>query len=302
MSFFVLRTKKINSEIHVIGSINHNYRINHPDNADKSKAHLNVFYPPSAEEVKRNFKACLPEKIRKNGVLLIEYVITASPSFFLDNSTEVVDAYFKAALDFLINKHGGENILSNARHRDETTEHAHIHVIPRVGGKFNCRHFLGGAANMRKLQDSFFADVACKFGLERGESSSKTKAKHQDVNKFYVQIESTKREMSELQSSNKNLLAEVSRLTAENEELRLFKVKTETIEAMRREYKSNRHKMDDRSLAKSLNSTMLSCSGISAKESDLIAALNGKVEFSKIVTEAVTSLYGNNVAQMAAVG
>ncbi len=35
MSFFVLRTKKINSEINVIGSINHNYRINHPNNADK---------------------------------------------------------------------------------------------------------------------------------------------------------------------------------------------------------------------------------------------------------------------------
>ena len=55
-----------------------------------------------------------------------------------------------------------------------------VPIDPKV--KLNCRHYLGGREKMRDLQTSFAQKVE-HLGLERGIEGSK--AKHQDIKRFY---------------------------------------------------------------------------------------------------------------------
>ena len=52
------------------------------------------------------FQNRLPEKIRKNGVLAIEYPITGSPDGMNNKSRRDQDAYFTDALAWLKERHG----------------------------------------------------------------------------------------------------------------------------------------------------------------------------------------------------
>ncbi|RJE16469.1 hypothetical protein PHISCL_11194, partial [Aspergillus sclerotialis] len=53
--------------------------------------------------------------------------------------------YFRRALDWLKDRHGAENVLSAVVHRDETTPHMQVLVIPLdARGKLNARELVGG--------------------------------------------------------------------------------------------------------------------------------------------------------------
>ena len=58
-------------------ALGHTFRIMKTPNADKSKLHLNE-HEYSLNGIKQNIKDHLPEKVRKNGVRVVEYLITAS--------------------------------------------------------------------------------------------------------------------------------------------------------------------------------------------------------------------------------
>ena len=72
------------------------------------------------------------------------------------------------AFGFIAEKHGKQNILMAAIHRDETTPHAVAYVVPKdERGKLNCRAFYGEKNALTKLQDEFSEQVGAKHGLER---------------------------------------------------------------------------------------------------------------------------------------
>lgn len=134
------------------------------------------------------FQAALPDKYRKNAVLAIEYLVTASPDDMKAKDRVAQDAYFADALSWLQAKHGAENVVYAGIHRDETTPHMYAYVVPKDPdtGKLNCRRFLGGAKALSEMQTDFAAKVGRFHGLERGIEGSR--ARHTTVRQYYAAL------------------------------------------------------------------------------------------------------------------
>jgi hypothetical protein len=97
--------------------------------------------------------------------------------------------YFQRALKFIAEKFGGlENILTAAIHRDETTAHMQVIVMPfnRTTNRFTAAQMIGGPVGLSKLQDGFWEACGEPHGLMRGEKGSK--AKHVPVRVLYSQM------------------------------------------------------------------------------------------------------------------
>lgn len=189
MGFAILRTKKLKSKLSVLLSLKHSHREQDTPNADPAKLDHNgiVIGSDSADKAFKEFSKLLPEKIRKNGVICIEYLITGSPDNIHKMTRLQQDKYFEDATKWLQETHGEKNVFHVGIHRDETTPHMFAYVIPYdPKGKMNARHFLGGSDKLSKMQTDFHEKVAVNYGLERGIKGSK--AKHQKVKRFYSQI------------------------------------------------------------------------------------------------------------------
>ena len=186
MSYAILRTAKLKTLGNISGSLAHTYRTIDTPNADPSRTHLNNNSLPTHADALQAIKDKLPEKTRKNGVLCIEYLITASPDWS-GWETDKQAQYLNDARSWLEQRHGSDNVAMVGIQLDETTPHLVAYVVPiDPKGKLNARHFLGGRDKMTAMQTDFAEKVGAKYGLERGQEGSK--AKHEDVKKFYNDI------------------------------------------------------------------------------------------------------------------
>ena len=189
MAFAILRTQKLKAAVAVRRSLKHAFRAQDTPNADPDRlgenSHLGA---NSVDEAMKAFQNRLPEKIRKNGVLAIEYLITGSPDGMNSKSRRDQDAYFTDALAWLKERHGAENLIYAGIHRDETTPHLYAYVVPLdPQGKLNCRHFLGGAKALSQMQTDFAERVGQRHGLQRGIEGSK--ARHTTVRQYYAALQ-----------------------------------------------------------------------------------------------------------------
>ncbi len=128
-----------------------------------------------------NYQTLLPEKVRKNAVYALDFVVSSSEPF---GSAEEEELFYLDSKKYL-EEHFGP-CFSSAIHRDEKSTHAHFMTIPLVNGKLNARAMLGGSAQrMAEIQTDFWAEVGQKHGLERGEE--KSKAQHKTVEEYHQQ-------------------------------------------------------------------------------------------------------------------
>ena len=81
MSFAILRIQKLKSFADVGGSLSHNYRNRETLNADDARTHLNEHELDTNEKCMTAIRDRIPEKRRKDAVLCIEHLITASPEW-----------------------------------------------------------------------------------------------------------------------------------------------------------------------------------------------------------------------------
>jgi hypothetical protein len=185
MSYCILRTAKLKTTANIAASLSHTFRDRPTDNADPSRKALNE---PSdrraAAEVLSGIKARWPDKRRRDAVLCIEYLIAASPEYFEEGESGA--AYFEAARQWLIDRHGAENVVFSAVHRDELTPHVVAYVVPIHEGRLNAKNWLGGKAKLSSMQTDFAKAVGKRFGLNRGIEGSK--ARHTTVRQFYAAI------------------------------------------------------------------------------------------------------------------
>lgn len=191
MAYAILRTKKLKSMGAVARSARHTFREQPTPNADPELAGRNRHVgAKGSEQVLSALQRALPAKRRKDAVLAIEYLITASPEAFKRHGgrlDDMGDGYFADALSFLRKKHGAENVISSSVHLDERTPHLVAYVVPKTkDGRLSCRDFLGMPKLVRDLQDSFHAACGEKRGLERGVKGSN--AKHEDIKSFYADM------------------------------------------------------------------------------------------------------------------
>lgn len=187
MAYAILRTQKLKSAMEVHRSLKHAFREQETPNADADRTPENSHIgASSSKEAMAAFRARLPDQIRKNGVLAIEYLVAGSPEGMHAKDRAGQDDYFRDALRWLRAKHGAENVVYAGIHRDETTPHMYAYVVPRVGDKLNCRHFLGGAKALSEMQTDFADKVGKVHGLDRG--LERSKARHTTIREFYSRV------------------------------------------------------------------------------------------------------------------
>lgn len=186
MSFAIYRTAKLKSMGEIGGSLSHTYRTRPTPNADENKLHLNKHIFETYNQCFDALKNAIPEKRRSNAVLCIEHLITASPEW--DGwGTEKESEFFKKSVEFLNKKYGKENVIACSIHRDETTPHLIVYVVPiDEKGGLNAKKWLGGRSKLSQTQTEF-ANQVKELGLERGLENSK--ARHKTIKEFYAEIE-----------------------------------------------------------------------------------------------------------------
>lgn len=185
-SFAILRVGKIKTKGHLGAALGHNFRERDTPNADLDRKGDNLVLkgPGTGKGVIEAWVARAPEKIRKNAVHALEYFVGGSPEKVHAMSRQDQDSYFRRALDWLERRHGAENVLSAVVHRDETTPHMQVLVIPLdERGKLNARELVGGKAKLSQMQTEFAQEVGKPFGFEREQERSK--ATHQTIKEYY---------------------------------------------------------------------------------------------------------------------
>jgi len=111
-------------------------------------------------------------KPRKNSVVALEYVLAISPNASKDiGEVYCYDSVLKRLDDFIMKKHGKENIIAKSYHFDESNPHVHVIVTPilekkiswknskgegfKIENRLSARDFTGNKQKLRDLQTDF---------------------------------------------------------------------------------------------------------------------------------------------------
>lgn len=185
----VIRVSKLKTRQNVAASLDHTHRLRETKNADPEREKLNNYDSSKAETLEKlDSRLAMQKKVRKNAVLCLEYVVSAHQDWF--NSDEGVafgEEYLKKAQKWLEQKHGAENIIGAAVHRDEQAPHLVVYAVPiDKKGKLNAREFTGDREKLSQMQTDFAHNVGREFGLCRGVMGSK--ARHTTVKQYYSAI------------------------------------------------------------------------------------------------------------------
>lgn len=233
--YAIMRTRKLKTDGNVGASLSHAWRDRETPNADQSKTPRNIhMISNNRNEALARYRKLLPEKVRKNGIRCIEYLITYSPKAL--KTPEERAKYFQAAIDWLSKKHG-KNLFYAGIHMDEKTPHLYAYAVPNDGrGKLNCRAFLGGREKLSALQDEFYEQAGRTVGLDRGIKGSRVK--HQTLKQYYGQLTSIdkaiqppkKRALEKERDYTERYKAQVRPLVAAAAEAKQIKQKNEYLE------------------------------------------------------------------------
>jgi hypothetical protein len=169
-------------------------------NADPTRQHIRIIGQPDSPNIP-DLEILVrqhigDQTIRKNAVLAVEFLLTASPGYFRPDDPsragyyepKHLEDFQQSACEWLANRYG-DRIVRAELHLDESTPHIHAYMVPLdERGKLNCRALLGGSRyRLSELQDDF-ADAMATLGLERGIKGSK--AKHTEISKYYAAVNS----------------------------------------------------------------------------------------------------------------
>ena len=152
---------------------------------DWNKTRDNIFliqtehWNKAITKVTKQIESKTGKKTRKDAVVLLDGLFTASPEFFEGKTTQEIKKYFEDCLDFYVKEYcqgDKTRVLNAVIHLDEATPHMQVASIPvytsESGNRLNAKIIMGNKTDYRKRQDRFFDAVSCKYGLERGEPAS----------------------------------------------------------------------------------------------------------------------------------
>ena len=197
MAYGICRIQKLKAGA-VGRSALHTSRKRDTPNADPEKQHIRIIGQPDSPNIP-DLETLVRQHIgnqtiRKNAVLAVEFLLTASPEYFRPDNPSMagyyepqrLESFQQKACEWLTNSYG-DRIVRAELHLDESTPHIHAYMVPLdEKGKLNCRALLGGSRyRLSELQDSF-AQAMKPLGLERGIKGSR--AKHTEVRKYYAAI------------------------------------------------------------------------------------------------------------------
>lgn len=202
--YVILRHTKLKSYGEIGGSLDHTYRLIDTPNSDSSRLNLNEHDFNKKTDVVQSIKNRVDQRIkeRPDNVLCVEYLVTASPTW--DGwGTEKETEFFNLQKERLIKKWGTENVISTHIHRDETTPHMIVYIVPFDEEKkvLNCKKWLDGRKLLQEEQTEA-AEIVKHLGLSRGIKNSK--AEHRTIKQHY-EIVNQINEVNEFSPSIDNL-------------------------------------------------------------------------------------------------
>lgn len=140
------------------------------------------------EDIQKTLNKHGIEKWRKDAVVMIDAIYTASPEAMAAMSEEERMQYFVECAEWH-QEHFGP-VINAVIHKDETTWHMHIDSVPLLqkdDGSFRlcAKDMFGNRAKMASLQTDLYEKVSKYYNLERGETRNpdemrnhKTKLEH----------------------------------------------------------------------------------------------------------------------------
>lgn len=193
--YSITRGAKIKSRGQITAMAEHNFRLRTQANIVKERTHLNrclinrlgLGFKKSdelAEKLEKHYEN-LGAKKRKDSVLMLEFIATASPEFFEGKTAEYIDKWVDHQKKFF-EKEFGDNLKLAVLHLDEKTPHIHFAISTenRKRAIYKNRHGQTEKEivilDAKRWNPSFFkefqtrfAENNVKFGLKRGNSGSK---------------------------------------------------------------------------------------------------------------------------------
>lgn len=182
--FTIIRHEKHSSLGTVGAAASHTMRTRPTANANPAGPAPEVWI--GSHDPADDVRQLLPKKRRKNAVLALEYLVTASPEFFELQPEKVWRKYLEDQLEMLGKYYGHKNVASAVLHLDEKTPHLAIQIVPLVDGKLNARALIGTRTACRIIQD-MAGEVGAPYGLDRGKPGSD--ATHEKVKQWYGELE-----------------------------------------------------------------------------------------------------------------
>lgn len=184
MSMLVARMQKMKAD-NLIGIGNHNQRKtkNHsnPD-IDISLSELNYDLVNRTDNYKKDIENFINENktttraIRKDAVLVNEWIITSDRKFFENLSDEDTKEFFIIAKEYFAENFGEENIRYATVHLDESTPHLHMGIVPFDKDKKLSAKRIFNREALRNVQEDLPKLLQEKgFDIERGLEGSDRK-------------------------------------------------------------------------------------------------------------------------------
>ena len=184
MSMLVARMQKMKAD-NLIGIGNHNQRKtkNHsnPD-IDISLSELNYELVNRTDNYKKDIENFINENktttraIRKDAVLVNEWIITSDRKFFENLSDEDTKEFFITAKEYFAENFGEENIRYATVHLDESTPHLHMGIVPFDKDKKLSAKRIFNREALRNVQEDLPKLLQEKgFDIERGLEGSDRK-------------------------------------------------------------------------------------------------------------------------------
>lgn len=219
MSYCVARMEKMKSD-NLVGIGNHNQRrfSNHSNkDIDVSKSHLNYDILDKVKSYKTDIEGYInankssKRAVRKDAVLVCEWIITSDSDFFESMSPADTREYFQTAIDFFAERYGSKNLMYAQVHLDERTPHMHLGIVPfGKDNKLTAKTMFDREA-LQDIQNELPRYMNERgFKVERGRAGSE--AKHLTVQE-YKDVQKEIKKQSEVLDGVKKELESVKNVT-----------------------------------------------------------------------------------------
>jgi hypothetical protein len=132
------------------GVAQHHLRERETPNADPDRLDENeiLIGADTAGGIAEDWRRVAPAKFRKDAVRAVEYFVGASPEAMEAMSRTDQDRYLYQSLAWIEDRHAPGSVISAIVHRDETTPHLSVIVVPvdPDTGNLNAKRWTGGKA------------------------------------------------------------------------------------------------------------------------------------------------------------
>lgn len=205
----ILRTQKVKTRGQITQASEHNFRLREQHNIDASRTKNNQILVNSlgvdtskASDLQEKLTAYyekLGVKERKDSVLMMEFIVSASPEFFAKKNSDEVKKWADDQTQFFKKKFG-DGLKIGVLHLDEKTEHIHFMVSTEQKSVKKYKNQKGEffketySLNAKRFDRQFLIDLHSehaehnkKWGLKRGVKGSMRK--HTTLKEFYKVID-----------------------------------------------------------------------------------------------------------------